>query len=215
MQSVVIGVEIMEDLTQVTTTMDNGMEALITEEVSMVVAMEDLTQVTTTMDNGTEALITEVVSTVMVTEDLTQVITTMDNGTEALITGEASIVVAMEDLIQVTTTMVNGTEGLITGEVSIVVAMEDLTQVTTIMDNGTVDSMVVAITMGRMGASMLETITMEGRTRVKITTGNGMARKVTDIILDIITATREMNLIRRMAGQTLVSSLVSLLDWLA
>merc|ERR1719213_1500860 len=68
----------MEDLIQITTTMDNGMEDLTTEEVSMAAVMEDLTLITT-MDNGMEVSMMVTITT----KDLTLVITIMVNGMEA------------------------------------------------------------------------------------------------------------------------------------
>merc|ERR1711874_159500 len=114
---------------------------------------------------------------------------------------EVSIVEVMEDLTQVIT-MDSGTE------VSMMVrtTTQDLTLGTTTMDSGMADSMVVALTEGRMGASIPETI---------ITTmDSGTVKKVKDIILDIGMAKKAMDTIRRMEGPTWVSSLVFLSGWL-
>ena len=171
----------MEGQTQVTTTMDNGMEdlTLITEEVFMVEAMEDPIQVTT-MDRVMEA-------SMMVTTTTTK----GDNGMEdlTLITEAASIMEVMEGPIQVTTTMDRAMEA----SMMVTTTTKDQTPATTTMDSGTVDSMVVALPEGKMGGLMLETIIMD----------NGMPRRVMDIILDMDMA---MNMIRRRReGQPLVS----------
>ena len=165
----------------------------------MVTTMVDQT-LDTTMEDGTEA-------SMMVTTMVDQTLEiTMEVGME-----EASMMVTGTGDQILDTTMDKETEAsmMVTGTVASMTVTttttEDQTLDTTIMDSGMGDSTVVAITDGRMGASILETII--------ITMDNGTGKKVKDIIPVNGMVKKAMVTIRRMEGQTWVSSLVSPSGW--